>query len=299
MTAFRPSAAVTAWLLIGLLQGTSFGQAITGSISGTVEDPSGAAVPSANVTLIDAETRVERTTSLNDHGDFVFNSVPPGEYTIKVEASGFKTFLIPSINLTASEKLPLPKTVLQVGTTHDTVVVAADAAVVQTASAERSSVINSAQMDDLMTNGRTALSVVALIPGVVANGANYNVSGLRLGQINITSDGINIVEAGTRAIRPAPAISTFHDCGVIECGCSTVFSSRTPGPVRLTAVASAARTPLRPMRTSAFVSGRWFTIVISKEFPDREAEAFSAGRLCCPFEISGAFVSSTRNDRAP
>ena len=73
MTAFRPSTALTAWLLVGLLPGTSFGQAITGSISGTVEDPSGAAVPSAKVTLIDTDTRVERTTTLNDHGDFVFN----------------------------------------------------------------------------------------------------------------------------------------------------------------------------------------------------------------------------------
>ncbi len=197
MTSFRPGAAVTVCFFAGLLQGIGFGQAITGSISGTVEDPSGAAVPAAKVTLVDTETRVERTTTLNDHGDFVFNSVAPGAYTIKVEAAGFKIFLIPSINLTASEKLPLPKTVLQVGATQETVVVAADAAVVQTASAERSSVINGAQMDNLMTNGRTALSVVALIPGVVANGANYNVSGLRLGQINITTDGINIVEAGS------------------------------------------------------------------------------------------------------
>src|SRR6266852_1205869 len=123
MTTFRPSAAVAAWFLAGLLQGTSFGQAITGSISGVVEDSSGAAVPSAKVTLIDNDTRVERGAPVNDHGDFVFNSVPPGEYTIKIEASGFKTFLIPAINLTASEKLPLPRTVLQVGTLQDTVVV--------------------------------------------------------------------------------------------------------------------------------------------------------------------------------
>src|SRR5207244_9291240 len=141
-------AAVTACLLAGLLQGTSFGQAITGSISGVVEDSSGAAAPSAKVILIDNDTRVERAATVNDHGDFVFNSVPPGEYSIKIEAPGFKAFLIPSINLTASEKLPLPKTVLQVGATQETVIVKADAAVVQTASAERSSVINSSQMDD-------------------------------------------------------------------------------------------------------------------------------------------------------
>jgi len=234
MIAFRPSAAVTAWLLVGLFHGTSFGQAITGSISGTVEDPSGAAVPSAKVTLIDTETRVERTTTLNDHGDFVFNSVPPGEYTIKIEASGFKAFLIPSINLTASEKLPLPKTVLQVGATQETVIVKADAAVVQTASAERSSVINSSQMDDLMINGRTALSVVALVPGVVANGANYNVSGLRLGQINITSDGINIVEPGSEyQTNTTVAMDAVAEVKVLTSNYQAEFGRKAGGSVQM------------------------------------------------------------------
>ena len=234
MIAFRPSAAVTAWLLVGLFHGTSFGQAITGSISGTVEDPSGAAVPSAKVTLIDTETRVERTTTLNDHGDFVFNSVPPGQYTIKIEASGFKAFLIPSINLTASEKLPLPKTVLQVGATQETVIVKADAAVVQTASAERSSVINSSQMDDLMINGRTALSVVALVPGVVANGANYNVSGLRLGQINITSDGINIVEAGSEfQTNTTVAMDAVAEVKVLTSNYQAEFGRKAGGSVQM------------------------------------------------------------------
>jgi hypothetical protein len=98
--------AVAACLLVCLSHATGFAQAITGSINGAVEDASGAAVPTAKVTLIDTETSVERSMTVNERGDFVFNSVPPGEYSIKIEAPGFKTFQIPSINLTASEKLP-------------------------------------------------------------------------------------------------------------------------------------------------------------------------------------------------
>ncbi|HWB84961.1 MAG TPA: carboxypeptidase regulatory-like domain-containing protein [Bryobacteraceae bacterium] len=190
--------AAFAGLLAILFQVTSFGQAITGSISGTVQDSSGAAVTSATVTLTEVATGVERKSSANDRGDFVLNGVPPGVYAAKIEASGFKTFVIPSINLTASEKLALPPTVLEVGATHETVTVTADAAVVQTASGERSSVLNSAQMDQLMDNGRSALSIITLMPGVVTTSSGgYNVSGLRRSQINITSDGINLMEAGS------------------------------------------------------------------------------------------------------
>jgi hypothetical protein len=231
MTSIR-SMAVS--LLLSLLPAISFGQAITSSISGAVEDSSGASVPSAKVTLTDIETSVERSTVVNERGGFVFNSVPPGEYAIKIEAPGFKTFQIPSINLTASEKLPLPRSILQVGETRETVQVAADLAVVQTASAERSSVINSAQMDDLMINGRTALSVVALMPGVVANGANYNISGLRLGQVNITSDGINIVEAGSEyQTNTTVAMDAVSEIKVLTSNYQAEFGRKAGGSIQM------------------------------------------------------------------
>ena len=160
---------------VGLLTlfsvGICFGQAITGSITGTVHDSSGAAITSANITLTETLTGVQRKSVTNDRGDFVFNSVPPGAYTVRIEANGFKAVQIPDINLTASEQLPLPPTSLEVGATHDTVTVAADAAVVQTQSGERSSNLNSAQLDKLMDNGRTALSIITLLPGVVTTSA--------------------------------------------------------------------------------------------------------------------------------
>jgi hypothetical protein len=175
-----------------------FGQAITGSITGSVFDPSSAAVLAATITLTEAETGVERKTSTNDHGDFVFNSVPPGAYTVKIEAAGFKTLEIPAINLIASQKFPLPPSTLKVGTPHETVTIAADAAVVQSVSGERSSLLNSSQLDKLMDNGRTPLSILTLLPAVVSTtGSSWYISGLRNSQISITTDGIDVLESGT------------------------------------------------------------------------------------------------------
>lgn len=190
----------------------AYGQTITGSIGGTILDPSGAAINSASVTLTESETGVARKATSNEHGQFLFNSVPPGVYAAKIEASGFKTLIIPDIHLTASEQLPLPPSTLEIGATRESVTVAADLAEVQTSSAERSTVLTGTQMDELMDNGRTALSILPLLPGVVANpaGNGYNVSGLRNSEINITADGVDIMEAGseyqTNATVPMDAV---------------------------------------------------------------------------------------------
>src|SRR5215510_7138215 len=107
-------------------------QAITGSISGSVRDASGSAVTNASVTLTNALTEAVRTATTNDQGDFVFNSVPPGEYRLQAQAAGFKTFERREIHLTASERLSLGYLVLEVGAQTERVTVMAQAAVIQT-----------------------------------------------------------------------------------------------------------------------------------------------------------------------
>ena len=68
-----------------------WGQTITGVISGTVADPSGQAIPGAAVTLINESTADLRSAATDTAGNFVFPSVLPGTYTVKVEAKGFST----------------------------------------------------------------------------------------------------------------------------------------------------------------------------------------------------------------
>src|SRR5262249_54666322 len=140
-------------------------QAITGSVSGSVRDASGSAVTNAAVTLTNALTEAVRTATTNDQGDFVFNSVPPGEYRFQAQAAGFKTFERREIHLTASERLSLGDLVLEVGAQAEKVTVMAEPAVVQTTSSERSSIINSDQMLGLLNLGRSPLAVLTLTPG--------------------------------------------------------------------------------------------------------------------------------------
>src|SRR5213592_2230441 len=69
-----------------LAQGTG-----SATLRGTVKDPKGAVVPSATVTVINERTKDERKTTTNDEGVYVFSALTPGNYTLKVEAQGFKT----------------------------------------------------------------------------------------------------------------------------------------------------------------------------------------------------------------
>src|SRR5437870_717253 len=66
-------------------------QSDLGSISGFVKDPSGGSIPNAKVTVRN-ESRVERTATTNESGYYVITNIPPGTYTVTVEAAGFKTY---------------------------------------------------------------------------------------------------------------------------------------------------------------------------------------------------------------
>src|ERR1700681_1564248 len=73
-----------------LLVAFSYGQAVTGSLLGTITDSSGASVANAKVTITDANTGISRTTNTNESGNYNFSDLPPGTYTVIAEITGFK-----------------------------------------------------------------------------------------------------------------------------------------------------------------------------------------------------------------
>src|SRR5271168_1135731 len=97
---------------------------ITGTITGSVADSSGAVVPGATVTLTNQDSRDRRVTVSNGEGYFSFASVVPGTYSVKVEFKGFKTFDQKDLVLQASDKRTVNAT-LEVGQTTDVVTVEA------------------------------------------------------------------------------------------------------------------------------------------------------------------------------
>ncbi|MCL4401714.1 MAG: Plug and carboxypeptidase regulatory-like domain-containing protein [Acidobacteria bacterium] len=179
-------------------------QSITGSITGTVTDPTDLAVAGARVTLVQISTAAERNTRTDVRGAFVFSSLQPDRYRLVVASEGFKQAERRDIVLSASETLPMGKIVLEVGAVSEKVTVAAEAAVVQTASAERAGVVTSQQVENLAILGRNVMSVLQLLPGVVdldepdspSRNSNIYVQGGRRNTNSLTLDGMNMNALG-------------------------------------------------------------------------------------------------------
>jgi hypothetical protein len=150
-----------------LTAGLASAQTVTGSIVGSVSDPSHLRVSGAAVTLTHTTTGAERHARSDDRGDFVFTGLQPGEYRLVVSSSGFKSVAKSGIRLSAQETLPVGNLTMEVGAVAETVTVKAEGSTVQTASAERAGTILGSQVDSLMIKGRNAMSLLQLLPGVV------------------------------------------------------------------------------------------------------------------------------------
>jgi hypothetical protein len=193
--------------LLGLLllcAVSSFAQSITGAVSGTVVDPTGAVVTGVAVRLVSAATGAERSAPTNEAGRFFFGSLQPGEYKIVVEAAGFRRLEQSNLNVSAAETLSLPDLKLQVGEVTDSISVRAQSAVVQTQTAERAGALTTSQVQTLAIRGRNITSLVSLLPGVVDQDDpenlsinwNFNVQGNRRNTNNLTIDGATVNATG-------------------------------------------------------------------------------------------------------
>jgi len=174
-------------------------QTITGVVTGTVLDSSGAAVPAALVTLVDSGTGVRQSATASATGDFAFPSVQPGTYSVIAEAPGFKRYERTGVQVTAAERLSAGDLKLEVGAASESVTVSDQAAPVQTSSDERSALLDEKQMNMLMARGRDYTGLLKTLPGVVPNSdptvlqqqsAPNAVNGVRGGLTTQTVDGM-------------------------------------------------------------------------------------------------------------
>lgn len=151
-------------------------QATTGAIEGTVQDATGAVVPKVEVFATKVETGITRSTTTSAHGDFSFNSIEPGTYNLKFTADGFKTKQIDHLMLTTGSTLPLPNVGLEPGAISETVTVQAQGATIATTSSDRSDLLSSRQISDLVVRGRNFTDLVTLSPGVINTSKSTDIS---------------------------------------------------------------------------------------------------------------------------
>lgn len=175
-----------------LLSSFAFGQGTTSLVSGTVQDPSSAAVPGAVVTMTSVETGQVITTVTNEKGEYAMPSVPPGTYRIGFTKAGFKSELKEGVVVEAG--VPITANVkLEVGQATETVVVQGGAELVQTTSAELSSTITGRQINELPTATRNGMESFLQLPGTqtLTGYRDSYVNGLPRESLNVTIDGIS------------------------------------------------------------------------------------------------------------
>jgi hypothetical protein len=181
-------------------------QTTSGSLAGQVNDPQGAAVPNAKVSVTSVSRSETRTTQTDADGRFVFPQLQPDTYTLRVEAGGFKMYERSGVVLNANDKISVGDIALEVGSVAESVTITSAGEQLQTESGERGSAIVGDQIKNIAVNGRSYLSLTRLAPGVVNNN-NYQVSGhaglggisangARANQNNLTLDGIGNVDTG-------------------------------------------------------------------------------------------------------
>ena len=139
----------------------------TGALTGTITDPSGAVVPAATVTATSLDTGQVRTATTGADGTYKINLLPPGNYRVRFEASGFKPVEIPSAAVNVTETEVLDRS-LEVGAQAQTVTVESEVEAIQTASSALGTVATARTVTELPLNTRNYTNLLAMSAGTTS-----------------------------------------------------------------------------------------------------------------------------------
>ncbi|MFB3905864.1 MAG: carboxypeptidase regulatory-like domain-containing protein [Acidobacteriota bacterium] len=234
-------AAVCILLLLPLYAQTS------ASLSGLVQDTTGAMVPGANVTLTEPSKNLKLETITSDTGLFNFPVLQPGNYTITVEMSGFKTVVKSGIILETNQKQSAGTIVMEVGEVTSTIQVSADAGQLQvkSRSGEQGEIVTGRQVRELAINGRNYLDLVKIVPGVVTTGnfqvagpgglSAISINGTRTNQHNLTIDGSTNVDTGSNGTQHvALNIDAIEEFQVLSSNYQAEYGRSGGGEIKIT-----------------------------------------------------------------
>ena len=173
-------------------------QVPTATVLGTVNDSSGAMVPGATVTIQNVDTNATRTATTADDGSYRVPVLPVGNYTVRVEKTGFGTQTRQGITLNVDQNAVINFS-MTVGTSAQTVTVTAEAPQVNTTNGELGGLVNEQQMAELPLNGRNYIDLSLMQAGVTEDknfsggggqvGTSYSANGATVRSNYFTLDG--------------------------------------------------------------------------------------------------------------
>jgi hypothetical protein len=263
----------------------------TGTVVGTVSDPSGAVVPGARVTVRNQETNATREALTNGDGDFSVPLLPPAVYQVAVEKEGFRRSLYSDLKLDVDQTARVDFT-LQVGKLSEQVVVAETAPLIQTDTSTLGQVIDRRKVGELPLNERNFLTFALLVPGgqlPVAGSQNstqggaITVNGAREQSNDFLLDGVDNNDSYINQYSVLPSIDAIGEFKVQSSNYSAEFGRS--GGAQINVILKSG--------TNQF-HGSAFEFIRNRHF---DAKNFFDKPDCTPSSIPGTCASIPRFDR--
>ncbi len=218
-------------------------QSDTSSLSGIVTDTSGAALPNAKILVRNEGTHTDRTAVSNESGNFNLTNLPPGNYTIRVEATNFQTTTLGNVHVDPSIGRRVEIS-MKVGDTNTEVTVEAGVNAIQTESASVGQLVTQEQVKNIQLNGRNPLYLAQMEPGVVRSNSMaalgfgldnpLNVNGARSQESLQTFDGAPMVRTRSNGTSVGVAdVDSTSQVQVLTTSYPAEYGRTSGGQIRL------------------------------------------------------------------
>ena len=222
------------------------GWAQTGSITGTVKDPSGAAIAGATVVVTSPERGITRTMLTNSSGDYNESALPQGTFDVIVTMTGFKKFEAKGVILDVAQKARVDVT-MEVGAISTEVVVQGEnVAQVETQSSELAGTITGKELTQLELNGRNFTTLVTLVPGVsnqtgmdepqvgINGSVSFSMNGGRIEYNNWELDGGDNMDNGSNStLNVYPSVDAISEFKVLTSNYGAQYGRNGSGTVEV------------------------------------------------------------------
>src|SRR5271168_2073595 len=220
----------------------AFAQLYTGSLTGTIVDPSGAPVPGANITLDDADRSTRSSAKTGRSGRYIFPSLSPGNYSIEITAMGFEPFQVRAIIIEVNATLSADAK-LQLSRPRESIVVEAEPPVIQVGDATVGLTLGRRLINDLPLVNRNPFDLAFLAPGVsqspgltYGNGVgtpgfvtNFVSDGSRNAQADLLLDGVSIMNSdnnpGVQKALYVPPVEAIEEFKIQQANFSAEFGN--------------------------------------------------------------------------
>ncbi len=215
--------------------------AATGELHVTVKDPNGAVIKNATVTARNQARNIERTTQTNTDGQYPLTFLPPGDYTLTVEAPSFAKLVAPNVRVTIGQIGELPVT-LQLATVSEVVNVSAVAEMVETQRSTVTTTIEERKIENLPINGRNYINFTMTdskatrdtapsIGAAPTSGVNFSGQRARSNLVNV--DGADAVDNSTNGIRSTVSQEAVQEFQILTNGYAPEYGRAAGGVVNI------------------------------------------------------------------